>query len=86
MRKLLAIILLLTMFSCTENARTRRFGGHQEIKLESGKRLVTCTWKESNLWFLLEDMPDGYVPQKKTFYEDSSIGVFEGSITFIESK
>jgi len=88
--KLLLIILLsfvaLALFSCTENQRARQFGGKTEIHLESGKRLITATWKQDDLWYLTEPMPSGYLPQTKTFYEDSSFGIYEGSVTFIESK
>jgi hypothetical protein len=86
-KTLLAIaVLLLAFASCTDNARSRRFGGESEVKLPAGEMLITATWKESDLWYLTAPMPEGYVPQTKIFRESSSMGVWEGTVQFIESK
>ena len=87
MRKALLIALAaIMMVGCTEKMNARRFGGSSEIKLEKGQRLAEVTWKNDNLWRLTEPMDSDYKPQKRTFYEDSSWGVFEGKITIIESR
>lgn len=82
----LVIVLFLSLSSCTENVRARNFGGQEIIDLPKGKKLVMATWKESDLWYLTEDMDSLYKPQERFFSEKSSFGVMEGSIVFIESK
>ncbi len=87
MKKLILFILIITiMVACTKNSRTRSFGGTQEIKLPPGQRLINATWKETSLWYLTEPMPVDYIPSNKDFTEDSSYGVWEGKVVFIESR
>lgn len=45
-----------------------------------------ATWKESNLFYLYEEMDSNYVPKIKMFVESSAYGVLETKITFIESR
>ncbi len=55
---LLSIIFIAILFlfgGCTKNARTRTFGGTEELGLKTNERLINVTWKESNLWVLTED-------------------------------
>lgn len=89
MRKIYSAILLLVMMmttACTEQSMTRNFGGKMNIKLPKGERLLTATWKDSNLFYLTEPMDSDYVPKNKKFVESSSFGVWESEITFIETK
>ncbi len=90
MKKLILLFtLIVTMFvtsSCTENARTRRFGGTQTINLPKGKKVTMATWKDSNLFYMVEDMEDSYVPKTKELIEDSSFGILTSKVVFIESK
>lgn len=83
---LLLVILSVALGSCTKNQSARKFGGAEEIKLQPGERLVLATWKESNLWYLTEPMDSGYIPKKLIFRETSNFGVWEGTVTFIESR
>lgn len=89
-KKLLSIalvaVLLSTLFSCTENARTKVFGGSMAMHLPKGEKLLMVTWKETNLFYLTEPMDSNYVPKTKTFREKSRFGILESTITFIESK
>lgn len=87
------IILMLTLLvstvvftSCTQNERARKFGGNMTIKLERGQKLMMATWKEDDLFYLVEPMEDDYVPKTKTLYEDSSFGVLQTRVDFIESR
>lgn len=50
------------------------------------KKLVEATWKDSDLWYLVEPMDSDYVPKTKIFKENSMIGIMEGEVKFIESK
>lgn len=80
---LIAIVFVAT--SCTENHMVRHYGGKMSVNLPKGQKLITATWKESNLYYLTEPMDSGYIPKNKTFRESSSFGVMESEITFIES-
>lgn len=90
MRKIYSVALLFVMMmiatACTEQSMTRQFGGKMNIKLPKGERLLTATWKDSNLFYLTEPMDSDYIPKNKKFVESSSFGVWESEITFIETK
>lgn len=84
---ILAIVIIIAMFcGCTKNSRTKNYGGSMTITLPKGKRIVEATWKNSDLWYLTEQMDSDYTPKKKVFKEVSQWGVWEGEITFIESR
>lgn len=83
---LLVMMLAVIATSCTENQRTRRLGGDMTIELPKGQKVTMATWKESNLFYMLEPMEEGYIPKTKIFIEDSSWGMLESKIIFIESK
>lgn len=85
MRKIvLAVAVALSLASCTENARVKRFGGSGKLELEPGQKLEMVTWKSDELWVLTSDRPDSVKPQTYQFSESSSWGVLEGSYTIIE--
>ena len=89
MKKIILIMLMvvsLGLASCTKHARVRNFGDDMTITLPAGYKLVEVTWKESSIWYLIEPMDSTYTPKTKIFKEDSRFGMFNGSITFIESK
>lgn len=87
MKKLFIVLAsIFILASCTENQRTRTFGGNMTINLPKGQKLLMATWKETDLFYLIEPMEEDYSPKVKTFVEDSSWGVLESTITFIESK
>lgn len=72
--------------SCSENQRARKFGGEMIIRLKPGEKLMMATWKESNLFYLTEPMEEGYIPKEKNFYENSSYGLWQTHVKFIESR
>lgn len=86
----MALIILSSVCfcSCTENTRSRVWGGKMTIELPKGQKLVEATWKGdgNSLWYLTEPMDTGYTPKTKVFQEDSRFGVLEGSVVFVESK
>lgn len=86
MKKLLLLIGLIAVFSCTEQQVKRQYGGTIEIKLPAGEKLMEATWKGENLFYLTEPMEEGYKPKTKMFRENSSWGVMETNVKFIESK
>lgn len=75
-KALLVLVLAITLFSCTQNSRTRKWGGKEDMKLKPNEKLVNMTWKEDNLWVLTEDT----VTHTKYFRESSSWGIWEGEI------
>jgi len=82
MKKIAVLVLLFVvigMTSCTENARTRTFGGESTIILPEGTKLINVTWKETDLWYLTRKREPGEKIEEYTFQEKSSFGVWEGT-------
>jgi len=85
MRFLLIIALFLFLLSgCTKNSRAKNFGGTQTIYLPTGYKLNEATWKNDDLWYLLEPVDTSYDAKVKIFQEDSSFGLLQGKIKFVE--
>lgn len=79
------VALLILLSACTENQRTRAYGGHLEVRLPNCQRLVTASWKiDGNLWYLTEPM-GSLEPRATVYREKSDFGVAEGTVTFRES-
>lgn len=78
--------LLLSATSCTQQHMARKYGGKMTVKLPKGEKLMMATWKNTDLFYLTEPMDSGYVPKKKMLRENSTYGVYETEVTFIESK
>ena len=77
MRKLTMVaITLLALVSCTDNQRARSFGGTETIKLEPNEKFINITWKQDNLWLIVQDTVTG------TYYarEKSSFGLVQGKV------
>ena len=79
-------VVLLSVFltGCTQGA-TRSFGGNMTLELEPGQKLEMITWKEDSLWYLTRPMRDDEEPETHTFQQSSEFGVFEGTVTIVES-
>lgn len=80
----LCLVCTLTFTSCTEQVRTRTFGGTMVVDVPNGYKVTSATWKESDLFYFIEPMEDGYVPKDKMFVESSSFGILESEIIFKE--
>jgi hypothetical protein len=85
MKKVIAIILVALMLTGCHTA-TKDMGGEMTVELNPGQKLEEITWKDSNLWILTRPFREGEEPETHTFYEDSEWGVFEGTVTVIESE
>lgn len=83
---ILALVAVVAFSSCTENLRSRKYGGTSVVELEPGQKLIEVTWKEASIWYLTEPMEPGYEPKTKVFQEDSRFGVMEGKVIFHEQK
>ena len=80
------IVGLISLASCTQNSRAKSWGGTAEVVLPKGKKLVTATWKESNLWYLTKDMTEDDIAETYEFKEESGYGVMEGTYRIVEVK
>lgn len=80
---LVGIIGWLTV-GCTENTRTKRFGGTMTINVPPTEKFINATWKDDELWYLTRDRREGETPENWKFQEKSSFGMIEGTIIFHE--
>jgi hypothetical protein len=78
------VAMAMTLGGCTANEMARNYGGTATIDLPEGTKLVTATWKETNLWYLTRPMEEGERATTVTFQESSNMGVMEGTIIFRE--
>lgn len=69
-------ITLLALASCTNNQRARSFGGTETIKIEPQEKFINITWKQNNLWVIVQDTITGTIYAK----EKSSFGVMQGKV------
>ena len=83
----LVIVLLIIMVACSKQAMVRNFGGSMTIDLPPNQKLEMITWKdEDSLWYLTKPMLNTDVAEVHTFQQDSKFGVFEGTVTIVETK
>lgn len=65
---------------------TKDFGGSTTVELEPNQKLEEITWKDDSLWYLTRPMTDSDVPETHTFRQQTDFGVFEGTVTIVETK
>lgn len=65
---------------------TKSFGGSMTLNLEPNQKLEEITWKDDSLWYLTRPMTDDDIAETHTFQQQSEFGVFEGTVTIVESK
>lgn len=80
------ITLLLTLLACTDNQRTKAFGGDMTIKVPCDQVVFDTTWKGEDLWYATHPAGEGWRPEKKVFTEYSSFGLVQGHVTLVESR
>lgn len=68
--------MILSLASCTENQRAKTFGGTEHVKLLSNERFINVTWKNDNLWIIVENTTTHKFHAK----EYSSYGILEGEV------
>lgn len=81
---LIIVLSIATMFAT--QTRTRNFGGNTTIELEPGQKLEEITWKDDSLWYVTRPMRDDEFAETHTFQQSSVFGVFEGTVTIVESE
>ena len=65
---------------------TKSFGGSMILNLEPNQKLEEITWKDDSLWYLTRPMTDDDIAEIHTFQQQSEFGIFEGTVTIIETK
>ena len=80
------IALGLTLLACTENQRSKSFGGSMTVKVPCDQVVFDVTWKEENLWYATQPAGQGWRPENKHFTEYSSFGMIEGEVVLVESR
>ena len=81
---IVVIVITVIFAGCTDNSRARRFGGTEEVTLDTGQKFVNVTWKDTDLWVLTRPARPGETSETYTLHEKSSMGVMEGTILIIE--
>lgn len=88
-KKILSIALIGFMSmslltGCQSVAKS--FGGSMTMKLETNQKLEMITWKDDSLWYLTKPMTEDDIAETHTFQQSSEWGVFEGTVTVVETK
>jgi hypothetical protein len=84
---LIACISAFLMTGCTEQNLARNWGGNMTINLEPNEKLEEITWKDdAELWYLTRPMRDDEEPEIHSFKQSSNYGIFEGTVTIIETR
>ena len=80
------LILLLSLLACTDNQRTKVFGGTMTVQVPCDQVVFDVTWKGESFWYATQPAGAGWRPEKKRFVEHSSFGVVEGEVVLVESR
>ena len=62
----------------------KKFGGSVTINLEENRKLVNCTWKDSELWLLTTSRNTNEIAKSYKFEEKSTLGVLQGEVNIVE--
>jgi len=81
-----SVLLSLMLLSGCEQSVTKNFGGSMTLELTPNQKLEMITWKDDSLWYLTRPMIEDDIPETHTFQQSSEFGVFEGTITIVETK
>lgn len=83
-KSLILFVTIALTSSCTENTRAKAFGGTATVELPEGKKFVSATWKDQQLWYIYRDGRFGEMPETFILKEKSSFGLVEGEVKFVE--
>ncbi len=92
MKRLLCVLLVLVMCLTLLGSMTgcqgaaRDLGGEVTIELPPNEKLEVITWKEDSLWYLTRPMREDEEAETHVYKQSSEWGVFEGTVTIVESK
>jgi hypothetical protein len=80
------LTLFLTLLACTDNQRTKAFGGTMRISVPCDQVVFDVTWKGEDLWYATQPAGQGWRPETKRFAEYSSYGMIQGEVILTESR
>ena len=85
------LTLLLTLLACTDNQRTKAFGGSMSVQIPCDQQVFDVTWKGEDLWYATQPAPSDWKPvqkrfTQKRFTEYSSYGMIQGEVVLHESR
>ena len=83
---LCCLVIAICFCGCTPQDMAKNFGGDMTVELEPGEKLEMITWKDDSLWYLTRPMRADETVETHIFQQSSSWGVFEGTVTVIESQ
>lgn len=81
---ILGVICSLSLTGC--QTATRSMGGDMTLELEPNQKLEEIIWKDSSLWCLTRPMRENEDAETHTFQQSSDFGIFEGTVTIVETK
>ena len=82
-----ALIFLPALFmGCTDNQRTKAFGGSMSVQIPCDQQVFDVTWKGEDLWYATQPAPSDWKPAQKRFTEYSSYGMIQGEVVLNESR
>lgn len=84
MKKTILVLAAMALTGCSQQEMAKNYGGTSTTNLEPGKRLVTITWKDSHLWYLVRDRKADEKPERYEFKESSSWGALNGTVVIQE--
>jgi hypothetical protein len=86
MKTLIAMMIgMVLLTGCTANDMAKNWGGKMNFDLPKGNKLVTITWKDADMWYLMRPMRSNEVAETYEFCEKSSFGMVQGKIIIKES-
>lgn len=84
---LIAITILSALFTLTGcQGAVKSLGGSMTLNLPENTKLEMITWKDDSLWYCTRPMRENEEAEVHTFQQSSEFGVFEGTVTIIETK
>ena len=88
-KKILAIMIMgvmcIGLLTGCQGA-TKSLGGSMTLELEPNTKLELITWKDDSLWYCTRPMREDEEAETHTYQQSSEFGVFEGTVTIIETK
>jgi hypothetical protein len=78
--------IIIALLACTDNQRSKAFGGTMDVKVPCDQVVFDVTWKGEDLWYATQPAGQGWRPETKRFLEYSSYGLIEGEVILRESR
>jgi len=83
---LVIIIILVSLTSCTQQQRAKKWGSTATIDVPINKKVINVTWKDNDVWILTKPMSSKDIAEVYEFNESSSWGILEGKLVIKEWK